>query len=87
MRINTLLALVLSISALSLNVQAHEGSHEKESEMKHSCMNHDKKDANGSEKKGEKCEHMDHSKMHHEEHQQQEQTLAPKEEPQHEHQH
>ena len=55
--------------------------------MKHSCMkhDHDQKDANGSEMKHEGCEEMDHSKMNHEDHQQQEQT--PKEETKHEHQH
>ncbi len=83
MRINTLFALVLSISALSLNAQANDGSHKQEPEKKHSCMKHDQKDANGSEQKGKKCEHMDHSKMNQE--QQQEKTQVPKEESQHEH--
>lgn len=63
MRINTFLTLVFSVSVFSLNAQAHDGPHEKETDMKHSCMNHDKKDSKGSEMSHEKCEHMDHSKM------------------------
>ena len=89
MRINTLLALVLSVSTFSVNVLAHEGEdHQQKHDMKHSCMkhDHDKKDGNGSEMKHEGCEQMDHSKMNHEEHQQQDQT--PKDDTQHEqHQH
>ncbi len=98
MRINTFLALVFSVSSLTVavNVYAHEGSHEQGSQMKHSCMNHDKKDSKASEMSNEKCEHMDHSKMKDsadkatnedpaKEHNHDSQEQKPKEEEKHDH--